>query len=374
MKTRRIQAKDMQSALREVRRTLGIEAVILGTRELDDGVEIIAATGFAGLGNGSSQTHQGDFSSTLQAERQIELESRIARSRKRRINTATQRTLGQIDVLNISQDLSRLGLSSDVRKALLQQLKPGTETPWLNAPALLAQTLPGGKSKLLEEGGRIALLGCTGVGKTTTIAKLSAHFARRHGADQIALINTDCFRIGAAEQLNRYAKLIGVEVHQLQDARNLGTLLKKLYDKRLVLIDTAGNSHENSQLLQQLRLPGADCDPVESYLALSYNTQTAALERTVRQFARLDIKGAILTKSDEAVSMGAALSIVLRHQLAVAFVTTGLRVPADIRIQSAGQLTRQAFMLMAASPEYSDNQADNRADNRAFTQQQAGIL
>jgi len=248
-------------------------------------------------------------------------------------------------MLTINQDLVALGLSPDVRKSLMSQLEPGTGAPWINAPGLLADSLPAQGPRLLSDGGRIAILGSTGVGKTTTIAKLAAHYARLHGAGQVALVNTDCYRIGAAEQLRRYGRLMGVAVHQLQDPKDLGVLLKRLDNKRLVLIDTVGNSHQDPVLTRHLLAPGPGLKPVQCFLALSFNTQMAALEKTVRNFSRLALRSTVLTKEDEAVNMGPALSIVLRHKLPVAFVTTGVQVPADIRIRSAEQLVKNAFAL-----------------------------
>ena len=362
MKTRRIQGQDIQGAMRELRRTLGPEAVILDTRELPDGIEIIAAAGATGprasAAKSSSKQHLKPITKATAAPSiapgQANVGAQGTAPRQQTVKARSQRLLGQLDVLNINQDLNALGLSSDVRTALSALLEPGIGNPWINAPALLTQALPATPANLLDEGGQVAILGSTGVGKTTTIAKLAAHFARRHGVGQVALVNTDCYRIGASEQLRRYGRLMGIGVHQLPDSRNLGELLKRLEDKRLVLIDTTGNSHEDPALLQQLQTPGKGLQPVQCYLALSFNTQIAALEKTVRNFSRLSLLGAVLTKHDEAVNMGAALSIVMRHQLPAAFVTTGVRVPADIRIDSPAQLVKNAFALLDKAARYSD--------------------
>ena len=341
MKTRRIMATDIQAAMRELRRTMGPEAVILGTRELADGIEITAAVGIENSPvNTSAQSPKLRIASGLAS---------LARPRGSRTQAKAQRTLGALDVLNISQDLESLGISSDVRQSLLGQLDTDVGEPWTNAPSLLAQAMLIDSANLLKKGGRVAILGPAGVGKTTTIAKIAAHFARRHGFGQVALINTDCYRIGASEQLRSYGRLMGVGVHQLQDSRGLGELLRRLENKRLVLIDTAGNSHEDSALTQQLLSPGTGLHPVQCYLAMSFNTQVAALEKSVRNFSRLSLQGTVLTKQDEAVSMGAALSIVLRHELPVAFVTTGMRVPIDIRLANAERLITNAFALMDKS-------------------------
>ncbi len=348
MKTRRIQAADIQAALREVRRTLGEDAVILSTRELSEGIEIMAAKGITGIDTSRpKRTSRPTLASGLAA-----LGASLARPRKLPTPANSKRTLEQLDVLNINQDLDALGLSADVRKSLLGQLEPGSGTAWINASKLLSQSLLIDGKSLLKQGGRVAILGPAGVGKTTTIAKLAAHYTRRYGAGQVALVNTDCYRIGAAEQLRSYGRLMGVQVHQLPDARGLGEILKRLDKKRLVLIDTVGNSHEDPVLTQQILATGSGLKPVLCYLAMSFNTQIAALEKTVRNFSRLPLAGSILTKEDEAVSMGANLSIVLRHELPVAFITTGVRVPMDIRTGNAERLVDAAFKLIDKTGVY----------------------
>ena len=215
-------------------------------------------------------------------------------------------------------------------------------TPALLRNALASRLAVEGP-RLLRRGGRVAVVGGTGVGKTTTIAKLAAHFARRHGPGQVALINADQFRIGASDQLRRFGRLIGVPTHDVHDRAQLEKTLARLASRKLVLVDTAGIAHGDVRFGEQIELL-ADSG-LDTYLALSLNTQTAALARSVQAFAALEPRSCILTKEDEALSLGGGLSMAVRHELPLAYVTNGPGIPADIRLAKADRLAARAMAL-----------------------------
>jgi flagellar biosynthesis protein FlhF len=198
--------------------------------------------------------------------------------------------------------------------------------------------------KLLDDGGVFAVVGPTGVGKTTTIAKLAARFALRHGVRNVALVSTDGYRIGAREQLLTFARIIGVPMHVAADARELGDVLDSLGPRKLVLIDTAGMSRLDQRLAEQLQALAQHGDRIRILLALAANTELAALEDSVRIFGSLKPQACVLTKVDEAASLGAALSTVIRHQLPIAHLTDGQRVPEDIHAGAA----RRAWLVRTA--------------------------
>jgi len=341
MNTRRIEGTDIQAALREVRRVMGPDAVIMSTRETQQGIEIVASAGAA-----------------------------APRPARRRQRPAPARAPGAVAsggfaalVSGLARPLEApparpdpaaaldaLGLAADVREALREALAGAAPDDVLAAAhGALAARIPVEGPALMRDGGRVAVLGATGVGKTTTIAKLAAHFARRYGPGTVALVNADHYRIGASDQLRRYARLIGVPVHDVHGAKELERRLDALRARRLVLVDTAGMAPGDVRFDEQVALlEGAGLD---SYLALSLNTQIAVLARTVRAFRRLAPRALILTKEDEAVSLGGALSMAVRHALPVAFVTTGPGVPADIRLADAAKLVARAGALAASAGE-----------------------
>lgn len=344
MNTRRIQGTDIQAALREVRRTLGADAVIMSTRETAEGIEIVAAatprdalararrraaatTSAPTMPPSSAPVRGGGFASLVAG---------IARRAEPAPDTGAR--------------LERMGLDPELREALLAEVCGADAACALDAAcAALSARIRVEGAALMREGGRIAVLGGTGVGKTTTIAKLAAHYARRHGAHQVALINADQYRIGASDQLRRFARLIGVPAFDVHGADELAATLGKLHTRGLVLVDTAGIAHGDVRFAEQCALlAGAK---LECYLALSLNTQRAVLARSVRAFCALPLRGCILTKEDEAMSLGGGLSVAVRHALPISFVTTGPAIPADILIADAGKLVARARMLAQLAHE-----------------------
>jgi len=212
----------------------------------------------------------------------------------------------------------------------------------------------------------VAVLGGTGVGKTTTIAKLAAHYARRHGPQAVALINADQYRIGASDQLRRFARLIGVPVFDVHGTDDLKHRLAQLHERALVLVDTAGIAERDVRFAEQKALlEGAELD---CYLALSLNAQTAVLARSVSAYAGLKLRGCILTKEDEALSLGGGLSMAVRHGLPVSFVTTGPQVPTDIRMAEAAKLVARARALGREASEHGEHHRSTPAPDVAVAE------
>ncbi len=342
MKTRRIEGTDITAALREVRRTLGADAVIMSTRETPEGIEIIAAA----PPPAPRRRDQVPASARARAAAGTRVPARAPARRVVRPGLAAlvSHMARPATGPALDAELDAAGFTADVRDGIVGAVAGTAPERALAAAgrALAAQIQVEGAA-LMHQGGRVAVLGGTGVGKTTTIAKLAAHFARRHGAEQVALVNADQYRIGASDQLRRFARLIGVPVADVRGAAELAAALKKLAGRKLVLVDTAGLGESDVRFAEQaglLRGAGLDC-----YLALSLNTQAAVLARGVRAYSDLRLRGLVLTKEDEALSLGAGLSMALRHRLPVSFVTTGPNVPADIRLAKAGRLAERALAL-----------------------------
>src|SRR5690606_30428526 len=167
-----------------------------------------------------------------------------------------------------------------------------------------ADRLPLASRDLADLGGVYAFVGPTGVGKTTTIAKIAARYVLKHGADSIALVSTDTYRIGARDQLLTFARILGTPMHSAADARDLGRVLDGLSGKKLVLIDTAGMSQRDVRLAEQfatLRVDGAN---VRSVLVLSAATERGALDEALGVFRSADPKALVVTKIDEAALLG----------------------------------------------------------------------
>jgi flagellar biosynthesis protein FlhF len=199
---------------------------------------------------------------------------------------------------------------------------------------------------ILRQGGVYAFVGPTGVGKTTTVAKLAALGAQKYGADKVALITTDTYRIGAYEQLSTYGRIIGCPVKQVKDANELAEVLYHLRNKRLVLIDTAGMSQRDLRLTEQLNtLMRSTRVDIRSYLVLSATSQMHVLQETVRHFQKVNLSGCIFTKLDECLSLGEIISIAIQNRLPIGYLTNGQRVPEDIRVANAQKLVKKAEQL-----------------------------
>jgi flagellar biosynthesis protein FlhF len=203
-------------------------------------------------------------------------------------------------------------------------------------------------NEILRQGGVFALVGPTGVGKTTTVAKLAALGAQKFGADKVALITTDTYRIGAYEQLATYGRIIGCPVKQVKDANELAEVLYHLRGKRLVLVDTAGMSQRDLRLTEQLNtlMRNVRVD-IRSYLVLSATAQMGVLQETVKHFKKVQLSGCIFTKLDECLSLGEIISIAIQNRLPIGYLTNGQRVPEDIRVANAEKLVKKAEQLYA---------------------------
>jgi flagellar biosynthesis protein FlhF len=197
------------------------------------------------------------------------------------------------------------------------------------------------ENDVIDQGGIYALMGPTGVGKTTTTAKLAARCVLRHGASKVALVTTDSYRIGAHEQLRIYGRILGVTVHLAKDAEELHQILTELQHKHMVLIDTMGMSQKD-RLVLELNAMLADC-AVQRLLVLSATSRGDTLDDVVRAYRGEDLAGCILTKVDESVSLAPAIDAIMRHGLKLHYVSNGQRVPEDLHLPNRAYLLHRAF-------------------------------
>ena len=200
-----------------------------------------------------------------------------------------------------------------------------------------------------DQGGIFALVGSTGVGKTTSTAKLAATFAAKHGAQNLGLITLDAYRVGAHEQLRAYGRILGVPVHMAHDRAALEDLLELLSGKKLILIDTAGMAQRDSRtkdLLDMLSHPA-----IKKLLVINASAQGDAIEDVMHAYQAHQCSGVVLSKLDEAVKLGPALDALIRHKLKVLGVANGQRVPEDWHRLSSQALIHRALRA-SLNPAY----------------------
>jgi flagellar biosynthesis protein FlhF len=258
----------------------------------------------------------------------------------------------------ILEELSAMDIAPDVAMALadLAPRRTTLENPSHIPLALLAKHLPIVDDLSDISGGVMAVVGPTGAGKTTTIAKLAARWCMRHGSQDLALVSTDSYRIGARDQLLTYARILGVPMHAANSGKDLARLLDKLKSKKLILIDTAGMGPHDIRLSEQLAALRLGAARARVLLALPAQGECHALEEIVQAFAPLTPVACILTKVDEAASLGGVISTTLRHKLKIAYVCDGQRVPDDLHAAHRKRvwLVRTALQMMKSKSPVRD--------------------
>ncbi|GAA6143269.1 flagellar biosynthesis protein FlhF [Hydrogenophaga sp. 5NK40-0174] len=241
--------------------------------------------------------------------------------------------------------LIRGGFSPSMSKALLERLPAELDAAgamrWIMDVIVRNLKVAGAGQTLCEEGGVVSLVGATGVGKTTTAAKLAAQCIQMHGAGSVGLITLDSYRVSGYEQLRTYGRMIGVVAHLAHDRAALKDLLGLLSNKRMVIIDTAGLGQRDQRLQDMLDM--LEMPQVKKTLVLNAGSHGDTIDDVLRGFKAKKLHGVILSKVDEAVKLGPALDSLIRHQVTLRGVANGQRVPEDWQNPDAPALVRASM-------------------------------
>lgn len=259
--------------------------------------------------------------------------------------------------VEILRELTEIGISQELSDYILKQLPDKVELGFARRFAIagLSQYLLVTGDRWLDDGGRVAFIGATGVGKTTTIAKLAVRWVLRHGPRDLALVGCDTVRIGAQDQIQALGQLLAVPAYTPDNFESLPTLLSRIGDRhRLILIDTPGSSLRDPQLSTRLGVLANSASQLETALVLSGSTQAGAIEETVKRFAPANPACCVLTKLDEAASLGGALSVLIKARIPVSYLSDGQRVPEDLRPARALELVSTAVRLAKATGAAAD--------------------
>lgn len=356
MNIRKFIAPTARQALKDIRNELGDEAVIISNRKVAEGVEIIALANEDIAKMTDSAVRESALSARQdeQAARPAPhaLESSILGEIKSMHNMLQQ----QLAVLSRNGAQQRdphatgllcrmlnAGFSAQLARQLLDKMPAGKvqAESWVNQVLKRNLRVAAVEDDIVVNGGVYALIGPTGVGKTTTTAKLAARAVVRYGADKVALLTTDSYRIGAYEQLKIYGKILGVEVHAVKGTEDLRLTISSLRNKHLVLIDTVGMGQRDERVGDQSEM--FDAVSVPRLLLLNAASGGETLEDVVRMYNSDKVIGCIPTKLDEAVNLGAVLDVVVRHGLVMHYMTNGQCVPEDLHPINLDYLLHRAL-------------------------------
>ena len=368
-------------ALLQVRTDIGPDAVVLSTRQVDSGIEIVAMSPralpteprrvTARVGETSTATQTMDRPPAVpDLPDQAELIQFLREVRGLVKDKLSQKAWDAIEEESAgASEALRLLLHSGFSAELCGEFVDELRTRYLNSPVPIAEQV----RPLLEErmtiidpfaefdgGGVYAFLGPTGVGKTTVTAKIVARCVLRYGRDQVAILSTDNYRIGAQEQIKSYAKIIGIPVYSVKDNEDLQVRLKEIGKRKLVFIDTAGVSQRDIQMLDQLQLLTEGIAPIKMIAVVSATTNLMTLEEvfrlhslTVKQKTGSPLFAVIITKTDEAAQIGSVVDAVIRHNLPVMFIANGQHVPEDLTLADIPYL---AFRALSPQPSLLANE------------------
>lgn len=411
MQVKRFFAADMRQAMNRVKEELGAEASILSTRKVAGGIELTAALDYnvrsiparanpaleAELRKTKKHIMQAQATMSLREEvagdgRDRQLFDRVMEqstavhqpaaaqySQQASHSSVEQQDLAQMrselmglrELLEMQlgtmawgsvqsqqpkqaelwKRLQKMGLPAELISSLMQKVAGETDQrqAWRMVLAHLAHELETPANDPIQHGGVIALVGPAGMGKTTTLAKLAARYVLEHGAQNVAIVSMDSFRIGAQEQLKTLGRILNVSVSHVEVGQSLEQALRPLQKKRLVLIDTAGLPANDPMLAMQLDSLATRGIQSKNYLVLAATSQAQVLKAAWQAYKRCGLAGCIITKLDEAISMGEALGMAICHNLAVAYTTDGPKIPDDIQVSRSHQLVSRAVRMQ--SPE-----------------------
>ena len=402
MKIKRFTGSDMRQAIKHVRDALGPDAVILSNQTTSAGVEVVAAIDYDESLLGSNKTesnvpHHQDNEKELQREaiwddvkysRGIQAQKTAANPKQTVKTQPASATLPEFKLnddesfkqmqaeikslrgllvnqlsglawehetryhpirARILQRLIALGLSPVFARNITEQLQENDDIDhnWRMALGILAHQLPVLDDSILNSKRNVfAIVGATGVGKTTTVAKLAARYILRHGKGRVGLITTDNYRVAAHEQLRSYAKIMGAPMRVASDVESLQDALAAFHNKDLVLIDTAGMSQRDMRLNEQFNLLKETGHDIKVFLTLAANNQRGVMSDVEHAFKAVPLTGCILTKVDETTSLGGGLSVAAEHKLPIAYISDGQQVPEDLHPARAHALVSRAVAIM----------------------------
>ncbi len=405
MNVKKFTASTSRGAWSLVREALGPDAVILSNRAVADGVEILALAGedMASLAEPFVEKTISDNTLSALSPKQKLTHAQplllatpaptpgpvapLVQAALGEINSAelhdvmqeirSMRSMLEVQLAELAwtgqhkrepakssalREMLAAGFSASLARYLTEKMPAGASKDggmeWIKTILTRNLMTIGNENEILEKGGVYALVGPTGVGKTTTTAKLAARCVMRHGPGKLALITTDGYRIGGYEQLRIYGKILGVMVHSVKDEADLRIALDELKGKHTILIDTVGVSQRDQMVAEQIAMLSGAGSQVKRLLCLNATSTGETLNEVARSYMGDGLAGCILTKLDEAATIGSALDVVIRQKLNLYYVANGQRVPEDLHVANQQYMVDRAFKLKRETAPFQFNDAE----------------
>ena len=402
MKVKRYFAANMRSALDMIKQDQGPDVLILSNRKVDGGVELITADQLteqeaARLAGQQTPKRRPDVAiavppaaatpakpaarrlanvAGLEPHELLWTDATVVTQMREELNNLKGLLESQLSGLawsdfgsrhplraRLVRVLGQLGICPELARQVVEDVPDELDyrAGWHRALALLVMRMQTRDDPILRHAGRIALLGPTGVGKSTAVSKLAARYALKVGAEKVGIVSMDDRRLGAHQQMKAFGRLIGVAVHVARNADELAQACHELRGRSLVLIDTPGAAPQDSRY-QQLAHSLISLDAnIDCYTVLSATTDYLAATKLLRINAALTPAGCIVTKLDEAATLGPSLSAIIEAGLPIAYCSAGQRVPDDLDTVTARNLIERAVELAKSTPAPRDAGAVERA-------------
>lgn len=349
-------------ALEKVREAFGADAVVLAIRDKETGVEITAMAALQGPPDGFARRRSDFETNSNNKSQSVEpdirhlvtdlkalLKNNIAPSSWDQIRRGSTQQAECLRVLLQAGFSTQLcGEFTDIVKS---ELTTSPDTSFLpELKRIIANRLSIlDPFKVFDEGGLFPLFGVTGVGKTTLLAKIVTRCVLRYGRENIAILTTDNFRIGARDQLETYSKIIDVPITTIRSSDDLEFHLNQVRTKKVLMVDTAGLSQRDLSLIEQVSLLSSQIPTAKPILVLSATLSRNSIEDVVLTYKRAlserggRIHSVVITKTDEAAQLGPVIDCVIRHGMPLLFLTNGQRVPEDLSFPDPGYLADRAL-------------------------------
>ncbi len=385
MNIKRFTAPDMRMAIHKVREAMGPDAVILSNKRVEEGVEIVAAVEYdeSLIGRNSKDIEAGgqdvkrqEIWNDVRLSRNIPDAPIIPRrpqapvqpfaeqgmkNMQEELSSLRNMLMYQLSGLawgnekryhptraRLLQRLIALGLSAKLARDLSEEINEEQDIThcWRMALGILAHRLPISEHDLIEKGGIVTVMGATGVGKTTTVAKLAARYMLKHDTKSVGLVSADNQRVASHAQLRSYARILGVPIRTVSNIEGVRDALSHFHHKELVIIDTAGMGAAEMSFNTQIAALREGHRPVRNYLVMATNSQRGVLTEVAKSFTGVKLSGCILSKVDETTSLGGALSVAIESNLPIAYLCDGQRVPDDLHRARAHSLVSRSVAIM----------------------------